>query len=270
MKYILESREEFDRLERQCDAVEYDYRAELEGFDIPTGAQVLDAGCGSGIVSRYLAVSNPGAYVTGCDRAVERLEMASSTASHIQNLKFKEADLCKMNFEEATFDRMVSRYVLQHLPRTEVAVAVGEMYRCLKPGGRIRLIDFDGPLYNLFPVSEILSDFLRKFEDCPAFDLQVGRKLPVLLLNAGFSGITTEIVTLHFRGAALQAEIGMMEERFKNGRPFFTAFLGSVEAAEQFIDLYLKALRAPEAVLFYNKFVVSAARPKLSIKLVGA
>ena len=90
MGYALESKTEFERLEHQSTFPKYDYKKELEGFTtLSPGSTVLDAGCGSGVVSRYLATSNPNANVIGCDFSKQRVELARDAAQSIPNVSFE-------------------------------------------------------------------------------------------------------------------------------------------------------------------------------------
>ena len=59
--YVLENPHEFQRLEEQSAQPEYDFRSDLPALALPPGARILDAGCGSGIVARYLAERYPDA-----------------------------------------------------------------------------------------------------------------------------------------------------------------------------------------------------------------
>jgi tRNA A58 N-methylase Trm61 len=68
MGYELEHHTEFDRLEKQATIATYDYRSELSGLQIENGAVILDAGCGSGVVSRYLASLDRTSTVVACDQ----------------------------------------------------------------------------------------------------------------------------------------------------------------------------------------------------------
>src|SRR5689334_4739045 len=50
------------------------------------------------------------------------------------------ADLTsRLPFKDSTIDAFYSHHVIEHLPDTELARLFDEMYRCLKPGGIIRM-----------------------------------------------------------------------------------------------------------------------------------
>lgn len=260
MNYALECKEEFDRLERQSKLFGYDYKEELRYLKIKPGSLVIDAGCGSGVVSRFVAQTNPQSQFVGCDRATERLALAKTAAQKIPNLTFKETDLRTLPFADKTVDVIFSRYVFQHLPPEIIDDVLQEFRRCLKDDGILYLIDFDGGIYNIFPLEEPLTSQLKKVEMQIEFDLYIGRKLPTMLAKEGFTNIQWKIDTFDFHGENLDKERAMMKDRFDNMREALINILGSEKEAAEFQSGYLKALEKSHSVLFYNKFLISATR----------
>jgi len=55
----------------------------------------------------------------------------------VGDLEMRTVDLTRMPYADATFDLITSISVVEHIPAVEKALA--EMYRCLKPGGRLLL-----------------------------------------------------------------------------------------------------------------------------------
>ncbi|MBI2606613.1 MAG: class I SAM-dependent methyltransferase [Deltaproteobacteria bacterium] len=262
MPYVLEAKTEFERLEQQSSFSKYDYEKEFSrsGIIIESGQRVLDAGCGSGIVSRYFAKMYPKAMVTGCDISDERIERARQEAADLPNLDFQVQDLSHLAFENESFNLIFCRYVLQHLPQKIRHPALIELARCLKPRGQICVIDFDGPFYNIYPQTEFIADVLQKLETEAPFDLRVGRKLPHLLHTAGFKEIHWQIETIEGRGKILDDEKQLIPPKIDHAMPFLSEFLGSIALAQRFKNEYLGLLNQPDLVLFYNKFIVTAKK----------
>ena len=258
--YILEDRTEFERLERQSTYPAYDYRVELAGFNPGKNARILDAGCGSGVVSRYLAKQFPDSQVVGCDFSAGRLSCAGEAAAGISNLGFETQDLTAIKFPDHSFDAIVCRYVVEHVANGKRETVMSELHRVLKPGGTILVIDGDGILFNIYPqppfVAEILAALSRS---CPV-DLMVGRKLNAMMVQAGFTKVSWRAETMQFHGECLDQEIEMTEQRLRNAAPFMISFLGSEAKAMQFTQEYVEALKLPETVLFYNKFLVTGQK----------
>ncbi|MGH8398864.1 MAG: class I SAM-dependent methyltransferase [Gammaproteobacteria bacterium] len=101
---------------------------------IARGMQVLDVGCGTGVVA--LTAARLGARVTGVDLTPKLLERAKQNAA-IMNLRVEwhEGDVEALPLDDAKFDVVVSQFGHMFAPRAEVATK--EMLRVLKPGGTI-------------------------------------------------------------------------------------------------------------------------------------
>jgi SAM-dependent methyltransferase len=263
--YVLENPQEFQRLEEQSARPEYDFRADLPALILPPGARILDAGCGSGIVARYLAERYPDAHVTGFDRAGPRLAQAAAAARHLHNLAFVEGDLVESSevsdLPPGAFAFVVCRFVLEHLSAGECATVLARLHRSLAPGGVLCAIDVDGLFENLYPITERVRAGLAVLRGAAGFDLAVGRKLPRLLHDAGFVSIDWRAVVMGFGGANLPGEARRVEARLVQARPALAALFGDEVRLAGFIEDYLAALREPGAVLFYNRFVVTAVAP---------
>ncbi len=109
--------------------------AELVRFaGVASGEKVLDVGCGSGVVAVTAACL--GARVSGLDLTPALLERARQNASmaHIE-IDFTEGDAEALPYADGTFDVVLSQFGHIFAPRPEVALA--EMLRVLRPGGRI-------------------------------------------------------------------------------------------------------------------------------------
>jgi ubiquinone/menaquinone biosynthesis C-methylase UbiE len=261
--YVLENEDEFERLERQSKNESYDYKSELVDFSPKQNGSILDAGCGSGVVSRHLATLYPQANITACDFSELRIAQAKAHSESLPNLHYEIQNLTQATFKERSFDAIICRYVLEHLNQTDVKKAVAELFRGMRPNGMIHAIDMDGFLFNLHPQTPLLQKVFAKLATEMPLDLFVGRKIPALLQEAGFRNIRWRIETVSFQNENLTSEIALTQERFESALPFFIQFLGEEAIAHQFVKEYLECLHSSEIVLFYNKFVVSAQKPGL-------
>ena len=260
MSYVLEDEKEFERLEKQSQQDAYSYEKELASFHPKDFGTIFDAGCGSGVVSRHLARKYSNAKIIGSDFSPQRVAQAKEEAKGIANLQFQSENLTGLSFENSSFHAIVCRYVLEHMNPGDRSKAISELYRCLKPNGQICIIDVDGFLFNLFPQTALMEEVFSRISTEKPFDLHVGRKLPVLLAQAGFQNISYRMQAHCFQDKELTAEIEQMRARFELSRPFFNDFLGSEEKAATFINDYFECLRSPQAVLFHNMFIVTAQK----------
>lgn len=90
--------------------------------------RILDAGCGSGAILQRLG--NPGKNV-GVDLAPEAISFCRERG--LNNVQ--QADICALPFPDASFDAVISSSVLYHEWVGEVAAALQEMRRVLRPNG---------------------------------------------------------------------------------------------------------------------------------------
>ena len=82
---------------------------------------VLDAGCGEGFVTRYLAQQNPALRLTGMDLSKEAIAYAQDHFGHLAH--FRTGSLYKLPFSDNSFDLVVCSEVLEHLDDTDRAVS---------------------------------------------------------------------------------------------------------------------------------------------------
>jgi len=95
-------------------------------------SHVLDLGCGNGKNMLYRKDLN----ITGIDNARAQVEICLK-----KNLKVLEADITSLPFTENMFDYMLSVATYHHLDNdVDRKIALQEMYRCLKPGGKTLMV----------------------------------------------------------------------------------------------------------------------------------
>jgi SAM-dependent methyltransferase len=106
--------------------------ADEVGYRVAAGGRVLDLGCGSGELSRYLAAA--GLRVTGCDISAKMLARAAASDSSARvELVRLAPDWRTLPFAAATFDAVVVSSVLEYV-RSPGAV-LQECARVLRPYG---------------------------------------------------------------------------------------------------------------------------------------
>jgi len=259
--YCLEHKSEADRLEFQSSFPKYDFKSEFKNFDPKEGQRILDAGSGSGIVLRHFSKLYPESTFVGSDMSGERVSEARERAQNLSNLSFQVEDLRELSFSENTFDHVLSRYVVEHVPKAEIGQVFSEIFRVLKSTGEFHCVDFDGPIFNLFPCPPVVSRVLDALAFSPQLDLWIGRKIPYLMNEAGFTNIKWRIETIECQGEFLEHEFQLLPEKFDRIHNFICDLMGDMSIAKDFKREYLEALKKPGAVLYYNKFIVSGEKP---------
>lgn len=105
----------------------------LDAAELQAGDALIDVGCGTGIVARAAAERLAGTgSVTGVDINEGMLAVARSASDSID---WRSAPAEALPFDDGTFDRAVSQFVLMFLPDPTAAVA--EMRRVVRPGGSV-------------------------------------------------------------------------------------------------------------------------------------
>lgn len=116
--------------------------------DIPSGGTGLDVGCGSGALTIACAKRNLSAKMVGIDRWGK--EYASynkplcennAKAEGVNNVSFKQGDAVKLDFEDESFDAVVSNYVYHNIPNKNLQEVILETLRVLKKGGNFVIHD---------------------------------------------------------------------------------------------------------------------------------
>ncbi len=103
---------------------------ELVHDQIPSGAAVLDLGCGTGVpVARALAARYQ---MTGVDGSARSIELARQ---NVPNAAFLQADMTHVEFPPESFAAVISSYAIIHVPRAEHATLLHRIAGWLQPGG---------------------------------------------------------------------------------------------------------------------------------------
>lgn len=103
----------------------------LLGEPLPRGADVLDAGCGTG---GFLAAIGPVGHAFGVDLSPE-----AAHRCRLRGVTLARARVAALPFPEASFDLVTCFDVVYHLWVEDDRAAVREMARVLRPGGRLLL-----------------------------------------------------------------------------------------------------------------------------------
>ena len=112
-----------------------------DAVDIKTGQEILDAGCGVGGSSIYLARLR-GAKVTGITLSERQVKHATANAQQAgvdSKVQFRVMDYCSTQFPDANFDVVWGCESICYAASKEEFIK--EAYRLLRPGGRLVIAD---------------------------------------------------------------------------------------------------------------------------------
>lgn len=108
----------------------------------PAGARVLDLACGTGDIA--FAAAAAGSRVVGLDITPRMVHLASLKPQRSgRRVRFVTGDMMALPHPNAMFDVVTTGYGLRNVP--DLAGALAEIHRVLRPGGLLLSLDFDRP-----------------------------------------------------------------------------------------------------------------------------
>ncbi len=194
----------------------------MQLIDLRPGWQVLDAGCGTGLIALLGAarVTKSGKIV-GVDGSEKMLEIARHKAAQFgfTQCEFRAGNLEALDFPDAQFNAVLSQFALHH---TDPAKAMREFARVLLPGSMLVVHEWadtaDTP-------NKVMFDILSKYRAADAggalalaraqseraynFRVRVATEpgMNELAKSAGFSDVRVQVDAHHLRLANVDAFI---------------------------------------------------------------
>ena len=152
----------------------------IEQAQIQAGQRVMDLGCGTGTLAIMVKQAQPKAEVFGLDADPEMLKMAHAKKNKEKlDITFDVGFTNRLPYPDASFDRVLSSIMIHHLKTLDKEKTAREVYRVLKPGGQLHVIDFGKPstVYG-----KLLGPLLHMFEEA---NDNIDGKLPMMFEQAG-------------------------------------------------------------------------------------
>lgn len=117
----------------------------VELADVAAGDEVLDVGCGPGFLTALAArAASPGGRALGVDVSEPMVAQAQRTRASA-DCSFQLGKAEALALADASFDVVLSSLAVHHIPVAARAAAFAEMFRVLRPGGRVLVADFLPP-----------------------------------------------------------------------------------------------------------------------------
>jgi ubiquinone/menaquinone biosynthesis C-methylase UbiE len=195
-----------------------------EAVSASSGERVLDAGCGPGFyVAELLEEVGPEGAVTGVDGSAQMLQAAARRCEGHANVAFHEADVTSLPVDDASFDAALSVQVLEYV--SDVASALAEMHRAVKPGGRVVVWDVDWATVSVHSSDPDRTARVLRAWDAHLAHPSLPQTLAARLRAAGFDDVAVEghaFATSAFVSDAYGASIVPLIEQFVAGREGIT------------------------------------------------
>jgi len=147
--------------------------------------QMLDLGCGDGAIELYVQKHLPGWKVEGVDISEKAIEEAKR--KNIAISRFQIFNGTQIPFADGLFDIVLMAAVLHHVDFSLHETIVKEIYRALKPGGRLYLFEHNP----LNPFTKYLVKTCEFDRDAKLLSYRYTRKL---IQKAGFNSIQIEFI----------------------------------------------------------------------------
>ncbi len=126
-------------------------RATLDMIQIQPQDSILDVGCGTGTMALLAKNDYPTISVHGLDAGEEMIAFARQKAARRgADVDFRQGLAQELSYPDASFEVVINSLVMHHLPPEVKDQAAAEIYRVLKPGGRLLIVEFEPPRSALF------------------------------------------------------------------------------------------------------------------------
>jgi SAM-dependent methyltransferase len=163
------------------------------------GERVLDLGCAAGAVSHFLST-------LGCETVgVDAEPLAVDKARELfPDLQFQLANVARLPFDEASFDKAVAADLVEHLDDENFAAMLREVRRVLRPGGTLSIYT-PNPKH---PIERLKSRNLILAQNPTHIGLRTAARLEIMLGRAGFEVDVVDWRPSFIRGLRLVERAG--------------------------------------------------------------
>lgn len=222
------------------------------------GECILDVGCGPGFYCAELVEEvGPSGSVVGVDGSAAMLTLAARRCEGLGNVEFHQGDADSLPVKDTSFDAALCIQVLEYVADT--TRALGEIYRALRPGGRVVLWDIDWATASLHSDDPVRMERVLRAWDEHLVHRSLPRTLGPRMRSAGFGDVQMKahpFATIDFDPEAYGPALIPFVAAFVVGWNGITDQEAAAWVAEQ------RELGARDEFFFANtQFCFTAAKP---------
>ena len=167
----------------------------IERMRIEPGDRILDVGSGPGFLASEIGeVVGPSGQVCGLDISETLLKVAKMRSVHLPWVEFRYGDAAGLPYPDNSFDIGISTQVLEYV--TDVNAVLLELYRVLRPGGRVILVDTDWDSIVWYTTESARMKRILSVWEEHATDAHLPGTLSQKLIRAGFQIDAQQVIPM--------------------------------------------------------------------------
>ena len=167
----------------------------LQAMALRAGERVLDAGCGTGLLLQGMvsAVGETG-QIVGIDFSNDMLDVARERFASNSSVTLQQGSVTELPLDSESFDAASCTQTLLYVD--DVEKAISELYRVLKPGGRVAVLETDWRGLVLNSEDDAVSSRVIDAWDKGVASPNLPVKLIPMLQKQGFTAIGAQAIPL--------------------------------------------------------------------------
>ena len=236
--------------------------------------RILDLGCGTGEITRRLAMRYRQATLVGIDILESNLLLARrDSIAFGERIRYEHGDAFALDHADASFDLVVCRHMSQAVPNFPLVLA--EIARVLEPGGWLHLLSEDYGMLHMpvldrndgrFDPDRFWNQNAIAFLQGIGCDGRIGRHSPALLDAAGFRDIAMDFISVDTLRVP-RATFANIMQAWRDGyaQPLAEASGRPLEDVSADFDSMIACIETPPHYVVWHVPVISGRTPERAL-----